>query len=182
MKLLFLHTAGPFKGLSKLAIVLSILNLLLLASGAYAQVENATAVGANGTQSRQEQDRSAELAQVASRQFESGDWAGAFSTAASLEYDSDRAELLNELSQKRVGSQQETRRRIIGAAGGVTAADFTNLIDLITATIAPDSWQDTGQGLGTIQSYPAGVYVDPEGTLQKSRLTQKGLTSSSCCD
>ena len=44
---------------------------------------------------------------------------------------------------------------------------------MITATIAPDSWQDTGQGLGTIQSYPAGVYVDPEGTLQKIKIDSK---------
>ena len=37
--------------------------------------------------------------------------------------------------------------------GGVTLQDFQPLIDLIQNTIQPDSWQDTGQGLGTIQPY-----------------------------
>lgn len=37
--------------------------------------------------------------------------------------------------------------------GGITEADFQPLIDLIQGTIQPDSWQDTGQGLGTIQPF-----------------------------
>ncbi len=37
--------------------------------------------------------------------------------------------------------------------GGVTEADFQPLIDLIQGTIQPDSWQDTGQGLGTVQPF-----------------------------
>lgn len=185
MKLLFLDTVGSYTGLNGLAIVLLVINISLLsAAGTSAQVGNSPPIPSrdsvvvggsvspgssadSAATSKQEQVRNAELAQVASNQFDSGDWRGAFSTAASLEYDSDRADLLNELSQKRVDSQQEVRRAIAGAAGGITAADFTNLIDLITATVSPDSWQDTGQGLGTIQSYPAGVYVDPEGTLKK---------------
>ena len=184
MKLLFLDAVGPFKGLNRLAIVLLVTIFWLpLADGTSAQVGNSPSipsgsgtVGSSGpsadsaVDSKQEQERNAELAQVASRQFDSGDWRGAFSTAASLEYDSDRADLLNELSRKRVDSQQEMSKRLKGALGGISAADFTSLIDLITNTISPDSWQDTGQGLGTIQSYPAGVYVDPEGTLKKIKI------------
>ena len=37
--------------------------------------------------------------------------------------------------------------------GGVTLQDFQPLIELIQNTIAPDSWQDTGQGLGTVQAF-----------------------------
>ena len=37
--------------------------------------------------------------------------------------------------------------------GGVTLADFQPLIDLIQNTIQPDTWLDTGQGLGTIQAF-----------------------------
>ena len=37
--------------------------------------------------------------------------------------------------------------------GGVTEQDFQPLIDLIQNTIKPDSWQDTGQGLGTLQAF-----------------------------
>ncbi len=37
--------------------------------------------------------------------------------------------------------------------GGVTLQDFQPLIDLIQNTIQPDTWQDTGQGLGTIEAF-----------------------------
>ncbi len=37
--------------------------------------------------------------------------------------------------------------------GGVSEQDFQPLIDLIQNTIKPDSWQDTGQGLGTLQAF-----------------------------
>ena len=40
-------------------------------------------------------------------------------------------------------------------------------MDLIQNTIGPTTWQATGQGLGTIQAYPAGVFVDPSGTLKR---------------
>ena len=39
------------------------------------------------------------------------------------------------------------------ALGGITEADFQPLIDLIQNTIQPDTWQDTGQGLGTIEAF-----------------------------
>ena len=37
--------------------------------------------------------------------------------------------------------------------GGITLQDFQPLIDLVQSTIAPDSWQDTGQGLGTVEAF-----------------------------
>ena len=37
--------------------------------------------------------------------------------------------------------------------GGITLQDFQPLIDLVQSTISPDSWQDTGQGLGTIEAF-----------------------------
>ena len=37
--------------------------------------------------------------------------------------------------------------------GGITLQDFEPLIELIQSTIAPDSWQDTGQGLGTVEAF-----------------------------
>lgn len=51
--------------------------------------------------------------------------------------------------------------------GGVTEADFQPLINLIQSTIAPDEWADTGNGDGTIQAWPAGVFVDPSGALRR---------------
>ena len=37
--------------------------------------------------------------------------------------------------------------------GGISQQDFEPLIELIQNTINPDSWQDTGQGLGTIEAF-----------------------------
>ncbi|MFK7766740.1 MAG: hypothetical protein AB8B55_05925 [Mariniblastus sp.] len=37
--------------------------------------------------------------------------------------------------------------------GGITEQDFLPLIELIQNTIKPDSWADTGQGLGTIEAF-----------------------------
>lgn len=44
-----------------------------------------------------------------------------------------------------------------GQLGGISEADFTPLIDLIQSTIQSDSWEDSGTGEGTIQSYPANL-------------------------
>ena len=52
-----------------------------------------------------------------------------------------------------------------GPGGGVQA-DFDPLIDLITTTIAPESWTDVG-GPGAIREFASGVYVDPSGVLKK---------------
>lgn len=57
------------------------------------------------------------------------------------------------------------QRRPVRAAGGAALADFDTLIDLITSTIAPTSWEDTG-GAGVIQPFPTGVYVDATGLLK----------------
>jgi len=44
-----------------------------------------------------------------------------------------------------------------GQLGGITEADFEPLIELIQSTIQSDSWEDSGTGEGTIQSYPANL-------------------------
>jgi len=56
--------------------------------------------------------------------------------------------------------------------GGITAADFDPLIDLIKSTVDPEGWDDTN-GDGTIQAYPAGVFVDPAGTLHRMRTDSR---------
>jgi general secretion pathway protein D len=43
-----------------------------------------------------------------------------------------------------------------GAAGGAAMADFDTLIELITSTIAPDSWDAVG-GPGAIESFPTNL-------------------------
>lgn len=65
----------------------------------------------------------------------------------------------------------------VPARGGGQQADFDSLIELITATVAPDTWQDVG-GEGAIQGFPGGVYVDASGLLQRlSPPVQERLTT-----
>lgn len=77
-----------------------------------------------------------------------------------------------------------TARRPTNAAGlpgGAQGVDFQSLIDLITQTVAPTTWQDLG-GEGTISPYPSGVCIDAGGRLHRTarqdlsgRLRQLGL-------
>lgn len=68
------------------------------------------------------------------------------------------------------GGQNNGRQN--NGQGGITEADFTPLIDLIKSTVDPEGWDDTN-GDGTIQAYPAGVFVDPSGTLHRMRTDSK---------
>ena len=102
------------------------------------------------------------LAQIAESQLRSGAGSGAYQTAESIGADSERAGAFANLSKIRQGENGNP-----DAAGGITEADFQPLMDLIQNTIQPDTWQDTGQGLGTLQAYASGVFVDPSGTLKK---------------
>jgi hypothetical protein len=52
-------------------------------------------------------------------------------------------------------------------------ADFDTLIDLITQTIAPTSW-DTVGGPGAIDGFPGGVYVDTGGLMQRIQTADGG--------
>jgi hypothetical protein len=56
----------------------------------------------------------------------------------------------------------------MGRGGGVFA-DFDSLIQLITSTIAPDTWDDVG-GPGAVEPFPGGVYVDGEGVLRQAMI------------
>jgi hypothetical protein len=106
-------------------------------------------------------DRDPWLAEIARRQASSGAYFGAWDTLGSMRDDLARSSALD--SMRRVPER--------GARGGVTEDDFQPLIDLITATIAPDSWDING-GNGAIMPFVAGVYVDSQGVLR--RITSAG--------
>ena len=112
------------------------------------------------------------LAEIARHQLHSGAPTAAFHTAFQIQLEDPRADLLQDLYGQGfggvgAGNPPRGNAPIPGQPGGITLQDFQPLINLIQNTISPDSWQDTGQGLGTIQPYPAGVYVSADGTLNR---------------
>ena len=118
------------------------------------------------------------LAQV---QANTGSAPAAFATAATLQNDVQRSELLSQLSREG-GSGAAYSPREPGAngkpvagnsngnLGGITINDFRQLMGLITNTISNDSWLENG-GVGTMQAFPAGVFVDSEGALKRVRTS-----------
>lgn len=105
--------------------------------------------------------------EISRAQFNGGAVDGAYHSAGSIGSDIVRSDTLGSF----FGGNRDQ-----GALnqGGVTEADFDDLIDLIKSTISPDDWDDTN-GDGSIQAYPAGVFVDASGTLQKIKPGSKTL-------
>lgn len=68
--------------------------------------------------------------------------------------------------QTRAGALGSFASAPLGGAGGAAAADFDSLIELITATVRPTTWEEVG-GPGAIEEFPGGVYVDAEGLMKK---------------
>jgi hypothetical protein len=94
------------------------------------------------------------LAQIAMGQAQAGIREASFCTAGEISDDRTRSEVLSGAAAEPLGGQ-----------GGGTQADFQSLIDLITTTVRPTSWDSVG-GPGSISSFPTGVYVNPQGVLQ----------------
>lgn len=107
-------------------------------------------------------ERNQWLGEISLAQQQSGASKAAYETADFIDFDLDRAKTLAALSNRMSGEPN-------GAEGGITEADFQPLIELIQNTVDTESWADNG-GLGTIQAFPAGVYVDSAGTLKRIRL------------
>jgi hypothetical protein len=104
------------------------------------------------------------LGEVAVAQARNGALGGAAGSLRDVRSDYERTQAIDTISRSPMG----------GAAGGAAMADFDTLIDLIVATVAPDSWLEEG-GAGTIESFPTGVYVDAEGILRKTTLETRSL-------
>jgi hypothetical protein len=99
--------------------------------------------------------RDGELARIAAAQRSAGGTHASLSTIARIRGDRARRAALEDM-QASSGP---------GAAGGVQA-DFDSLIDLITSTIAPTTWDDVG-GNGSIAPFESGVRIDADGVLQR---------------
>jgi hypothetical protein len=55
--------------------------------------------------------------------------------------------------------------------GAGANADFDSLIDLITSTVATESWAENGGGQAEIRPFPTGVMVDAAGTTKLAKDT-----------
>ena len=108
--------------------------------------------------------RDASLAQIAIGQAQAGIRSASLYTAAEISDDRTRSDVLSRVAAVPLGGH-----------GGGTQADFDSLIELITSTVQPTSWDDVG-GPGSIAPFPTGVYVDPQGILRP--LLKEEITSS----
>lgn len=116
----------------------------------------AAAAEANGGQ------RDELLAQIATAQAGAGARRGAAETVADISSDLARKSALGSMA----GDDQAPALQPMGARGGGAFADFDSLIELIKATVNPDSWDDVG-GPGAIDEFAGGVYVDAGGLMKK---------------
>ena len=108
-------------------------------------------------------DRDRLLALVAGAQAQGGNLHAAQSTLGSLSSSSARQQAANQIQSQPL------------ARGGGPVADFDAVIDLITSTIAPPTW-DTVGGPGAIDGFEGGVKVDPTGLLRKVALDSGNTT------
>ena len=61
----------------------------------------------------------------------------------------------------------------MGGLPGGAQADFDALIELITSTVKPTTW-DTVGGPGSIAPFPTGVDVDSQGVLRRVLTEESG--------
>jgi hypothetical protein len=98
--------------------------------------------------------RDALLADVAAAQVAAGARDASLLTAAEISDDRTRTAALGRMAGQPWG-----------ARGGGVEADFDSLIELITSTVKPQTWDEVG-GPGSVAPFPTGVYIDPDGVLQ----------------
>jgi hypothetical protein len=124
-----------------------------LAAGEFAP---ALAAAQNAADPKQQ---NAMLAQVAAAQAQAGAPAAAVKTVAQVGDDRLRAHILAGVGGAGGGGAAN------GANAGQQGPQFQPLMDLITTTVATKTWADNG-GTGTLEKFPTGVWVDPQGVLR----------------
>ena len=105
------------------------------------------------------QQRDAWLAKIALAQAQAGQREASLRAAAEIGDDRVRSGAIASAAAVPVGGQN------FGARGGAAEPDFESLMDLITSTIEPTTWEAVG-GTGSIAKFPTGVYVDARGLLK----------------
>lgn len=110
--------------------------------------------------------RDALYSQIARGQAKAGARDAALQTAGHIDSDTARSAVLHELTRTAGKSSWG------GALGGAQQPDFDALIEMITDTVNPGGW-DTVGGLGAIAPFPAGVYIDVAGVLQRRTKSER---------
>ena len=108
------------------------------------------------------EERDACLAQIAAAQSQSGARDASLTTAGEISNDRTRSDALSQIGAEPLGGQ-----------GGASMADFESLIDLITSTVQPTTWDEVG-GPGTIKEFRSGVHVEPQGLLRPLMKEERG--------
>ena len=102
-------------------------------------------------------DRDRELQMIAAAQARAGAQTASYHTAAEISDDLVRSQVVREAAEEPLAAL---------ARGGGSQANFGPLLNLITSTIKPDSWDDNG-GPGSVQPFYTGVRVDAEGVMHR---------------
>lgn len=100
------------------------------------------------------QQRDALLADIAAVQAAAGARDASLTTTGEIADDRSRTAALGRVTEQPWGGR-----------GGGNEADFESLMELITSTVKPQTWEEVG-GPGTIAPFPTGVYIDPAGVLR----------------
>jgi len=108
--------------------------------------------GARNAATPEEHD--ALLARIAAAQARAGARNAALRTAGEIYDDRARSDAIGRVAGAPPGGR-----------GGAPGGDFDSLMELVTTTVQPQSWEDVG-GVGSIAPFPTGVFVDAEGTLK----------------
>lgn len=103
-----------------------------------------------------DQQRDQQLRKIAAAQLAAGARAGALQTAAEIDD--------GYLREQTLATIRPAYRGAAGRQGGGPQADFDSLINLITSTIEPDTWDEVG-GDGSIAPFETGVRVDARGLM-----------------
>ncbi|RCS51878.1 DUF1598 domain-containing protein [Bremerella cremea] len=108
-------------------------------------------------------------ATIARNQLRFGLVRASVETASYIEDDQTRSQFLAEATA--------ARAEPVAPRGGGVQPDFDSLIELITTTVQPESWEELG-GPGSVAPFATGVYVDSQGTLQRvTKLADNTLLS-----
>ncbi len=133
------------------------------------------------------QRRDEMMSRLAVAQREGGASRDAFANAANIGNDHQRLDTLTRISSFGGGNGLDAgggfgappfddppgNGNTPGRSGGITAADFDELMELIEDTIDPDSWEANG-GTGRMRAFPSGVYVDAKGVLKRIEADIQG--------